>query len=209
MLTQEDSFGLGRFRTIRTRTRPHSWDKESRNTTPQQRGYWEHWGKQGEAGTSLLYSSSGKQPTSALGEQRSEVPPVLHESGGWGGERCGRWEVRLGVRGEKTPPPPGAPNPSLSRFGISLSKGRKHVSVQVMRMHWKRDSEAGLQCERKEGKIKTLTLSTALCKYFNNFLFRLTLTQAFWRCFKIYSGKNAAAYLKIFTNTYRFIVRLF
>uniref|UniRef100_A0A096MF68 Uncharacterized protein n=1 Tax=Poecilia formosa TaxID=48698 RepID=A0A096MF68_POEFO len=73
----------------------------SRNTTPQQRGYWEHWGKQGETGTSLLYSSSGKQPTSALGEQRSEVPPcIARVREGGRRERCRRWEERLGVRVE-------------------------------------------------------------------------------------------------------------
>ena len=30
---------------------------------------------------------------------------------------------------------------SLSRFGMSLSKGRKHVSVQVVRMHWVEERE--------------------------------------------------------------------
>ena len=39
---------------------------------------------------------------------------------------------------------------ALHRFGISLSKGRKRVSIQVMRMHWgrEREGEKGREGER-------------------------------------------------------------
>lgn len=67
---------------------------------------------------------------STLRVQRSEMASVLHVSEGE--VRGEGWEVRLGdERGGDTSPPPahGGTQDSLSRFGISLSKGRKHVSV--------------------------------------------------------------------------------
>lgn len=67
---------------------------------------------------------------STLRVQRSEMASVLHVSEGE--VRGEGWEVRLGDErgGDTSPPPPrGGTQDSLSRFGISLSKGRKHVSV--------------------------------------------------------------------------------
>lgn len=61
MMTQEDSFGLGHVERLEPGQEPHSWDQESKSTTPQQQGYWEHWGKLGETGMSLLYSSERNQ----------------------------------------------------------------------------------------------------------------------------------------------------
>lgn len=83
---------------------------------------------------SLLYSSECK-PMSTLRVQRSELASVLHVSEGK--VRDEGWEVRLGNKGVKSPL--SGTLDSLPRFGISLSKGRKHVSVQIMRMHWKRE----------------------------------------------------------------------
>lgn len=62
---------------------------------------------------------------STLGVQRSELASVLHVSEGE--VRGERWEVRLGNKRVDTLP--SGTQDSLSRFGISLSKGRKHVSV--------------------------------------------------------------------------------
>lgn len=66
---------------------------------------------------------------STLRVQRSEMASVLHVSEGE--VRGEGWEVRLGDErgGDTSPPPRGGTQDSLSRFGISLSKGRKHVSV--------------------------------------------------------------------------------
>lgn len=76
---------------------------------------------------SLLYSSESN-PIGALRVQRSETASVLHMSERK--VRGERWKVRVGNE---------CPGLLLSRFGISLSKGRKHVSVEIMRMHWKRE----------------------------------------------------------------------
>lgn len=81
----------------------------------------------GETRRSLLYSSESS-PTGALRVQRSELASVLHMSERK--VRGERWKVRVGNK---------RPGLLLSRFGISLSKGRKHVSVKMMRMHWERE----------------------------------------------------------------------
>lgn len=62
---------------------------------------------------------------STLRVQRSELASVLHVSEGK--VRAEGWEVRLGNKGVKSPL--SDVQDSLSRFGISLSKGRKHVSI--------------------------------------------------------------------------------
>lgn len=66
---------------------------------------------------SLLYSSESS-PIGTLRVQRSELASVLHMSERK--VRGERWKVRVGNK---------YPGLLLSRFGISLSKGRKHVSV--------------------------------------------------------------------------------
>lgn len=114
LIAQENWFGLGRGETIRTRTKTHSWDQRSRSTTPQQQGYWEHWGKLGETGISLLYSSERSQW--ALSRvQRSELASVLHVSEGE--VRGERWEGRLSNKGVSIAFPPvthRSPSPDLA-----------------------------------------------------------------------------------------------
>lgn len=61
MMTEADWFGLSHIGTIKSGQEPTAETRGGRSTTPQQQGYWEHWGKLGETGASLLYSSERSQ----------------------------------------------------------------------------------------------------------------------------------------------------
>ena len=97
---------------------PTAETRRSRSTTPQQQGYWEHWGWTGrDKDESPLQQRA--QPMSTLKEFKGQSWPLYCT--------CPkeRWEVKGGRWGWAT----SGTQDSLSRFGISLSKGRKHVSV--------------------------------------------------------------------------------
>lgn len=113
---------------IRTRTRTHSWDQGSRSTTPQQQGYWEHWGKPGETGMSLLYSSERSQW--ALSEFKGQKWPLYCT--------CPkeRWEVKGGrwgwaTKGVETPPPPPRWHPGLPLQIWHITLKRPQACVRI------------------------------------------------------------------------------
>lgn len=129
IVTQEDGSGPGRIRT-RTRT-PHIWDQESRSTTPQQQGYWGHWGKLGETRMSLLYSSESS-PIGALRVRRSE-PGLCIAHVRKKGER---WKVE-GEGGQQVPR-----TSPLQIWHITLKRPQACVRI---------DNENALEKKREKG----------------------------------------------------------
>lgn len=161
---------------IRTRTRTHSWDQGSRSTRPQQQGYWEHWGKLGETGMSLLYSSERSQwALSEFKGQRWRLYCTCPKE---------RWEVKDGrwgwaTKGVKTPPQwhPGLP---LQIWHITLKRPQACVRI---------GNENALQERKKVRKVrKEVRERLSLCLllfYFDTNNTSRYLNDRTWNIFKL------------------------